>query len=62
MVIVITLDSGREHSLRASVCYNNNNKIQHLYSAIFIECSMALYIVSRTMFKIILICLFPDDK
>ena len=26
---------------------NNNNKIQHLYSAIFTECSKALYIVSR---------------
>ena len=31
---------------------NNNNKIQHLYSAIFTECSMALYIVSRIIYKI----------
>ena len=26
---------------------NNNNKIQHLYIAIFTECSVELYIVSR---------------
>ena len=30
---------------------NSNNKIQHLYSAIFTECSMALYIVSRIILK-----------
>ena len=29
------------------IIMNNNNKIQHLYSAIFTECSMALYVVSR---------------
>ena len=31
--------------------HNNNNKIQHLYSAIFTKCSMALYIVSRITLK-----------
>ena len=33
---------------------NNNNKIQHLCSAVFTECSMALYIVSRIIKKNIL--------
>ena len=39
---IVNLSSGES----ALFNNNNNNKIQHLYSAIFTECSMALYIVS----------------